>query len=198
MTSGVLMPSGEHIPNAEPALVAIAPSLEQASAAIAAGADIVDLLAASERDVTAFAAAHPGVPFCADDDRAMLVRQRAAGTGLARIAGGAGRSAARPLVCCEDAASAKATGLPPERLVVVTTPAGLLAALRTGYSVLVDIDVDAAEAGPESSAAAAALSAWLGAAMVRTCHPGAVRQALDMTASIRGTRPPARAVRGLA
>ncbi len=47
-------------------------------------------------------------------------------------------------------------------------------------------------------AAMAALSSWLGAAVVRTRHPVPVRRALDMAASIRGIRPPARTVRGLA
>jgi hypothetical protein len=46
--------------------------------------------------------------------------------------------------------------------------------------------------------AMAALSSWLGAAVVRTRHPVPVRRALDMAASIRGIRPPARTVRGLA
>jgi hypothetical protein len=45
--------------------------------------------------------------------------------------------------------------------------------------------------------AAAALGAWLGAALVRTRHVLAVRRALDMTATIVGTRLPALTVRGL-
>ncbi len=46
--------------------------------------------------------------------------------------------------------------------------------------------------------AVAALSSWLGARVVRTRHPVPVRRALDMTASVRGTRRPARTIRGLA
>ena len=46
--------------------------------------------------------------------------------------------------------------------------------------------------------ALAALSSWLGARAVRTSYPAEVRQALDMTGSVRGIRPPARTVRGLA
>jgi hypothetical protein len=46
--------------------------------------------------------------------------------------------------------------------------------------------------------AVAALSGWLGAAVVRTRHPRPVRRALDLTDSVRGVRPPARTVRGLA
>lgn len=39
--------------------------------------------------------------------------------------------------------------------------------------------------------------AWLGARVFATEHPRAARQALDMVASVRGTRPPAVARRGL-
>jgi hypothetical protein len=46
--------------------------------------------------------------------------------------------------------------------------------------------------------ALAALSSWLGARAVRTRYPAPVRHALDMTASVRGIRPPTRTVRGLA
>jgi len=46
------------------------------------------------------------------------------------------------------------------------------------------------------SLAATAVAAWLGAAVFRTHDVRATRQALDMVASIRGDRPPARAVRG--
>jgi hypothetical protein len=59
----------------------------------------------------------------------------------------------------------------------------------------------AAESDPSGLAgivAIAALSSWLGARAVRTRYPAPVRHALDMTASIRGTRPPALTVRGLA
>ncbi|RNL78202.1 hypothetical protein [Halostreptopolyspora alba] len=40
--------------------------------------------------------------------------------------------------------------------------------------------------------------AWAGARLFATSHPHAAGQALDMVASIRGTRPPAVARRGLA
>jgi dihydropteroate synthase len=45
--------------------------------------------------------------------------------------------------------------------------------------------------------AATAISAWHGAQVFRTHDPSATRQVLDMVASIRGTRPPAVARRGL-
>jgi dihydropteroate synthase len=46
--------------------------------------------------------------------------------------------------------------------------------------------------------AATAVSAWLGARVFRAHDVAATRQALDMVASIAGTRPPAVARRGLA
>jgi dihydropteroate synthase len=46
--------------------------------------------------------------------------------------------------------------------------------------------------------AATAVSAWLGARVFRVHDVAATRQTLDMVASIRGDRPPARTVRGLA
>ena len=46
--------------------------------------------------------------------------------------------------------------------------------------------------------ATAAICTWLGAPLVRSRHTAAVRQAIDMTQSIAGGRPPARTVRGLA
>jgi len=46
--------------------------------------------------------------------------------------------------------------------------------------------------------AATAISAWHGARVFRAHDVAATRQVLDMVASIRGTRPPARNLRGLA
>ncbi|MGY1719912.1 dihydropteroate synthase [Blastococcus sp. SYSU DS0552] len=46
--------------------------------------------------------------------------------------------------------------------------------------------------------AATAVSAWLGARVFRAHDVAATRQTLDMVASIQGTRPPLRTVRGLA
>jgi len=50
----------------------------------------------------------------------------------------------------------------------------------------------------EGTLAATAISAWHGAAVFRTHDVQATRRVLDMVASIRGTRPPAVARRGLA
>lgn len=48
----------------------------------------------------------------------------------------------------------------------------------------------------EGSLAATAVALWLGATVVRTHDVRATRRVVDMVASIRGDRPPARAVRG--
>jgi hypothetical protein len=72
-----------------------------------------------------------------------------------------------------------------------------------------DADRLAAAAAPEGAAerdgrapaaviATAAVCTWLGAPVVRSRHTRAVRRAIDMTASIAGSRPPSRTVRGLA
>ncbi|CAM3934727.1 hypothetical protein GCM10009799_47730 [Nocardiopsis rhodophaea] len=65
--------------------------------------------------------------------------------------------------------------------------------------------VRCASAATDDSGAAAAevialisVYAWLGARFFATDRPRDTRQALDMVASIRGTRPPAVARRGLA
>lgn len=50
----------------------------------------------------------------------------------------------------------------------------------------------------EGTLAATAVAAWEGAAVFRAHDVRATRRVLDMVASIRGDRPPARAVRGLA
>ena len=79
--------------------------------------------------------------------------------------------------------------------------------VATGWPVLValsnkdfvgetlDVPVDARLTG---TLAATSVSAWLGARVFRAHDVAATRQTLDMVASIRGDRPPARTTRGLA
>jgi dihydropteroate synthase len=55
-----------------------------------------------------------------------------------------------------------------------------------------------AEERLEGTLAATSVAAWLGAKVFRAHDVRATRRTLDMVASIRGDRPPARAVRGLA
>jgi dihydropteroate synthase len=79
--------------------------------------------------------------------------------------------------------------------------------VATGWPVLValsnkdfvgetlDVPVEARLTG---TLATTAVSAWLGARVFRVHDVAPTRQTLDMVASIRGDRPPARTVRGLA
>jgi hypothetical protein len=189
----------------------VADTAAAAGSAVVEGADLIDLTGAVPAEVAAFRQAHPGVPVCADAD----------GDGspadLTRDPAVAAASGAR-LICARQEEAAR-SGLPPERLLIETTPAGLMAALAGGYPVLVDLPGTGARPGgtapddgtsPDEAAipgdgppgaaalAVAALSGWLGAAVVRTRHPQPVRRALDLTDSVRGVRPPARTVRGLA
>ena len=60
--------------------------------------------------------------------------------------------------------------------------------------VLVDVD---GWGTPAAAGAVAAVCAWRGVRIIRTRHVAQVRRCLDMTESIIGIRPPARAVRGL-
>lgn len=207
---------GRRLP-APTALLAVAASLSGASAAVRAGADLVDLsdlgnLGGAGQPGTArqpgtplsalpeFRARHPGVLVCAPDEAADLVPYPAVA-----LATGA-------LLVCGDPGAALASGLPAAQVIVEMMPDQVAAAAHAGWAALVDVDQaaglaagqgrdDSAEvAGAEVAGivAMAALSSWLGAAIVRTRHPLQVRRALDMTASIQGTRPPARTVRGLA
>jgi len=162
-------------------LLAVADSLDQAAAALAEGADLIDLRGAAVHAVAEFRRTFPGVLVCCDAGEADLVRHP------------------------QSALAARASGLPADRLVVEVGPGAVPAAAAAGWAALVDTDRAAQLADPEQTGpvvagivAIAALSCWLGAAVVATRHVRPVRRALDMTASIRGTRPPARAVRGLA
>ncbi len=178
----------------------MAGTISEATAAVRAGADLVDLGGAQRPAVAEFRARHPGVGVCAPDEAADLVRNPARA-----IATGA-------LLICADPGAARASVLPAAQVIVEVMPDTIAAVLQAGWAALVDADLAAerAAAGRPASVQAdrgaalagvvaiAALSSWLGAAVVRTRHPLQVRRALEMAAAIGGTRPPARAVRGLA
>jgi len=195
------------------ALMAVAATAAAASSAVDEGADLIDLTSAVPAEVAAFRQAHPGVPVCADAGGDAY----AGPADLTRDPAVAAGSGAR-LICARQEDAAR-SGLPPEQLLIETSPAGLIAALAGGYPVLVDLPSTGTRPGgtppdggisPDEAAipgdgppgaaalAVAALSGWLGAAVVRTRHPQPVRRALDLTDSVRGVRPPARTVRGLA
>ena len=191
--------------------MAVAGSLAEASAAVAAGADLIDLGAATAEMIIAFRSRHPGIPVCAAGGPADIVRDAA----VAQVTGAL-------LLCAADAALD--SGMLPGRVLVDALPAMVPVATESGLAALVDVDrvarlaarqdataLDVAgrgQANRESAGsqlasvagivALAAVSSWLGARVVRTGYPAEVRHALDMVASVRGTRPPARTVRGLA
>lgn len=163
-----------------------------------AGADLVDLGPAAPEQIMLVQARCPQAGVCAAGPPADLVTDLAA----ARASGA--------MAICAGLDAARSSGLPAGRLLVAVPPGLVLQARQAGWAVLVDADQAAAQerdggpagtAGPDAGAAAlaiAALASWLGAAAVRTAMTGQARRALDMTAAIRGLRPPARAVRGLA
>ena len=71
--------------------------------------------------------------------------------------------------------------------------------LWTGSPAAVDADGAAGNTGSLAAVvAAAAISAWLGAPVIRTRHVAPVRRTVDLTASIAGGRLPALTTRGLA
>jgi hypothetical protein len=156
------------------AVLAAAGDLPAASTAIGDGADLIDLWAASDKMAQQVRDRYPDVPACARADWAELTRDP---------------SAARPggaLLVCGDADQAGETGIERGGLLVEAPPdqaAGLIAA---GWQVIVCAD---ALPGPHAAAAVAAIATWLGAVAVRTSHVTAARRAVDMTATIRGTRP---------
>jgi hypothetical protein len=161
------------------AVLAVAAGPPAAAAAIAAGAGLIDLWDAGPETVAAFRADHPGVPACARADWAALVRDRA----LALRTGA--------ILICGDAAGAEqaeAAGIGRGSLLVQAPPAGVAGLLAAGWPVVVEADGTGA-ADPQAAAAAGAIACWLGATAVRTQYVTAVRRAIDMTASIRGTRP---------
>jgi dihydropteroate synthase len=115
---------------------------------------------------------------------------------------------------------AVAAGVPPDRIVIdpahdfgkntwhsLEVTRRLSEMTQTGWPVLVslsnkDFVGEALNLPPEQrlpgTLAATAVSAWHGARIFRVHQVAESRQVVDMVAAIRGDRPPARAVRGLA
>jgi hypothetical protein len=171
----------------EPGIAVLAPvaTVEQAAAAAAAGAGLVDA-GDDGALVPAIRRAVGGVRVCGEHEDAGLVRD----AGLAARTGAA-------LICPgPDAATAAVRrGFTAGRILVQVAPAGIEAAVRAGWPVLADLE---GLGGLARIEAAAAVCAWLGASVLRTRHVAEVRRCADMTESILGRRPPAWAVRGLA
>jgi len=168
------------------AIMAPVSAVAEAVAGAAAGARLVDV-GTAEALIPAIRRATADVLICGYAEGADLVLD-------ADLAAWSGAG----LICPDPAAAAAAgrRGIAPERILVRVTPAQIESAADSGWATLVDVDADAGSlAGVE---AVAAVCAWLGVSVVRTRHVAEVRRALDMTETIRGTRPPAWTVRGLA
>jgi dihydropteroate synthase len=110
---------------------------------------------------------------------------------------------------CGNAERAVARGVDPSRVLVEADlgswpppeAIGRLGDLvATGWPVLVSVPVTEPSGGrgPAGILATAAVWAWLGARVFRAGQVAQTRRVLDMVSAIRGDRPPARAVRGLA
>ena len=187
---GPMLGASGGLPAAGTALLTVAGNAAEAAAAVRAGAALVELPAAGPAAIAAFRASHPGVLVCAECDRADVVRDPATALRTGAI------------LLCDGLPAADRAPVPRSRLLVEVPPATVARAIAAGYAALADLRDDPARAPDPGLAAGpiaiAAICAWLGAAVVRTSHPRQVRRALDMAESIRGTRLPARTVRGLA
>jgi hypothetical protein len=161
-------------------------TVTEAVAAAAAGAGLVDVgeddaLIRQIRDAT------PEVRICGHGGGADIVHDA---TLAARA--GAGLICRHP----DSAASAVQRGIARERILLATAPEDVPATSRSGWAALVDLDQ-----GTDALAraeAVAAVCAWGGAKVIRTCHVAEIRCCLDMTESILGLRRPAWTLRGLA
>ncbi len=152
---------------------------------------MVDLGPASATAIESVRALEADVIVCADADGADLTRDPA----IARRTGAALLRTPAPA-----APSRLASGPAPSghastaRGLVEVAPAEVASLTAAGWPVLVDADAGELAA----TIAVASVCAWLGARIVRTRHVAAIRQALEMVESVRGTRAPAVARRGLA
>ena len=157
------------------AVAAAATTVPAARTAVAAGAVLIDLTGGHQPStMTEVRDRYPGILICAPADWADLVRDPATARRTGAI-----------LVCADPAAAtaAEAGGTGRASILVEAAPARAAGLIAAGWRVLVDADQ---VAGPHAAAAVAAVSAWLGAAAVRTRYVPAARRAVDMADSIRG------------
>jgi hypothetical protein len=171
-----------------PELLAPVPSVVFAERAAAHGAAIIDTGDDAEL-IAAIKRAGLDVLVCGPGPDADLTRDAA----IARRTGA--------VLLCDGVAAAAQAGLLTSRTVVKVAAREVAACVRAGWMPMVDVDEPHGDGGNEEAAramAAAAVCVWQGAHVIRTRHVLQVRRSLDMTESVRGTRPPAWAVRGLA
>jgi hypothetical protein len=166
-------------------LLAPVSTVTEAVAAAAAGADLVDVGDDDEL-----------IPAIRDAARDLHICGGGAAADIVRDAALAARTGAG-LMCLDPGTAARAVqrGIAADTILVPAAPAGIPAAVRSGWAVLADVD----EAGrsPAEVEAVAAVCAWLGASVIRTRHVTGVRRCVDMTESILGRRPPAWTLRGM-
>lgn len=160
-------------------------SVAAATEAVAAGAAVVDV----------------GV----DETLVTGIRQ----AGLDVLICGSGPAAHLSRYDLPEALRAAQRGVPRERILIQVPVSTIATATADGWLCLVDVDeaepgtgmgTGAPRSARETIARAGAIAtvcAWLGASVVATKHVREIRRCLDMAESIRGTRPPAWAVRGL-
>ena len=205
-----------------------AAAMDRVHAVVAEGADIVDLgggpagprtaVTATEETrwavpfVAAVRVAYPDLVIVAGAWRHETARELcAAGADLLddpgeRLAGVVAECGAG--LVCGDVDRAVAAGVEPARVLVEagtdTRPSDeatrrLEEMAAAGWPVLVSVAGPGPDAGRLAAGlAATAVWAWLGARVFRVDQVPQTRRVLDMVSAIRGDRPPARAMRGLA
>ena len=175
-----------------------AAGLERVHAAVAEGADVVEV-GGDPHEVAAFVAAvrsrYPDLVIFVSTGGAREACAAGAdlvsGSGL-EVAAEFGVGVVGPL---ELVARAVEAGVEPERIIVAADRLGELAGVvATGWPALISV----AGQDPAGSLATAAVGAWLGARVFRVDRVSEARRALRMVSAIRGDIPPACAVRGLA
>jgi dihydropteroate synthase len=178
-------------------------SMERVDAAVAEGADLVEIGDPAGSFVAAVRKAYPELVIGVRAGRPEVAREAgAAGADLlsgsqawvSEVAASFGTGVAGPL---GGAARAVAAGVAADRVMVervmVEGGQGLAEAVGSGWPVLASVP-DREEAG---RLAATAVAAWLGARVFRVHRVLATRRVLRMVSAIRGDIPPACAVRGL-
>jgi hypothetical protein len=159
-------------------VLAPAADLPAALAAIAAGAELIDLWQATVETVAAVRARHRAEAICAPADWAGLVCDRATAQRTGAV-----------LICSDlaEAVTAEASGIDRGRLLVEAPPDQATGLLSAGWRVIATTGdtTTGEEAAGQTAAAVAAMACWLGAAAVRTGYVTAARRAIAMTAAIK-------------
>ena len=191
--AGVLRLGGRRFETWQLLVMAVAPvpSIEWVHAAVAEGADIVELpapLVAAVRD------AYPELVIGVRTGSGEVAREACA-AGADLLAGPLAGVAAELGLGVVGSLAEAARAVAAERVIVEDSrPVADLVA--SGWPVLVSLP--GPDPGPGADLARAAVFAWQGARVFRVERVRETRRALRMVSAIRGDIPPAYAVRGLA